>query len=124
MTSVFEYDTTKGHLLVEHAYPADATPTPRGIVDVNLVLETIKGELLENGRWINVIGYVREIKQTQKANSRKKTAATGVVAVNAPMVQAVLMWDAGAMRVNEYETTMEAQREAWKKTRHTHSGTK
>ena len=109
----------KGHLLVEHAYPTDAKPTPRAVVDVNLVLETIKGEILENGRWINVIGYVRSGKERYDRR-KKKADVSRKDMIQDVLVQAVLIWDAGIMRPQDYEKTMEAQREAWKTTRHVH----
>jgi len=90
------------------------------MVDVNLILETVKSELLENGRWVNVIGYVQSTAQAHSRVKRRTPEADGHKDQREVMVQAVLMWDAGAIRANEYEKTMEAQREAWRKTRHLH----
>jgi hypothetical protein len=37
-----------------------------------------------------------------------------------PVVQAILLWDASKIRVEKYEKIMEAQKEAWIKTRTLH----
>lgn len=93
------------------------------MIDLNLILGTFKGELLETGRWVNVIGYVKGRQQTQKVTTRASLEASLPRDLGEVLVQAVLIWEVGAMRVNEYEKTMEAQREAWRKTRHVHKAT-
>ena len=113
----------KGHLSVEHAYPRDASPTPTALVDVNLILTTIGGRLLEPGRWINVIGYVQEREpESQPQNqprSKKQRLERNLSQIEQPcLVQAVLVWGAETVKVEEYEKVMEAQKEAWRKTRH------
>ena len=122
--SVLEYDVMKGHLLVEHAYPTDTEPTPKALIDVNIILGTIKGAMLETGSWINVIGYVKGRQQTQKVTTGKSLEANLPRMSGEVLVQAVLVWDAGAMQINEYEKTMEAQREAWRKMKHVHDATR
>ena len=79
--------------------------------------------MLETGRWINVIGYVKDLQQTHKATTTTSLVARSPWDLGLVLVQAVLIWDAGAVRVNEYEKTMEAQREAWRKTRHVDKAT-
>lgn len=70
---------------------------------------------------MNVIGYVQAPPQTNDRVKRKRANADGHNdREGGALVQAVLMWDAGAIRATEYEKTMERQREAWKKTRHLH----
>lgn len=94
------------------------------MVDVNLVLETVQSELLHNGSWVNVLGYVQGGPQMQtKAKTKRSEIPPSNIGREA-MVQAVLIWDAGAIRANEYEKTMEQQREAWRKTGHLHDHSK
>lgn len=104
-----EYDSTTGHLLVEHAYPANARRVPRASVDANLVLESTKRELFSKGPWINVIGYVQhnsEALRSERPGVRGQRTITGV--------RAVLIWDAGAVRIEEYERAMKQSRDAKK----------
>jgi hypothetical protein len=66
---------------------------------VNLVLETLTHETLQQGQWVNVVGYVIEV---QRATGK------GGVKVH---VQALMMWSAGpAMDVQQYERTVD---EGW-----------
>jgi Telomere capping, CST complex subunit len=93
------------------------------VVDVNLVIETVESGLLDNGSWVNVIGYVQGGPQLQ---NKAKTKRSGIPSRNTghkALVQAVLIWDAGAIKANEYEKTLEQQREARRKTRNLHEGT-
>ncbi|RMD41095.1 hypothetical protein DV735_g4040, partial [Chaetothyriales sp. CBS 134920] len=95
-----DYDITTGLLLVEHAYPTTAPRTPRAHVDVRLVIETTKSELFERGAWINVIGYVEELPR-----QRGRPGSTAAATNRDPRVQAILLWDAGALTVSDYEAT-------------------
>ena len=116
--SVLDYDITKGQLLVEHAYPHDALQTPTALVDVNHILEMLNSKLTKRGSWVNVIGYVQGAGET--GGKRMRSGLDASSKSNTPVVQSVLVWDAGAIRPHEYEQTMEMQREAWRKTRHLH----
>lgn len=104
-----QYEVAKGQILLEHAYPKDASPTPQVWVDINLVLESTKSSTLAPGTWVNVVGYV----QTPTQQSRKKSATTAHRADEAAAtLQAVLAWDAGALRIAEYEHILEEQKRA------------
>lgn len=63
------------------------------MVDVTVIVETMKREDLEVGAWVNVVGYVQK--------SRGK--GTGSVRV---LVQAVTVWSAVAVRLGEYEKAL------------------
>ena len=96
------------------------------MVDVNLVLQTMGGQLLEPGKWINVIGYVQsqygiQVQPKPVIRPKRKQLDKNLSEEpKRPLVQAVLIWDAGTAKAEEYEKILEAQREAWKKTRHLH----
>lgn len=103
---VIDYDSNTGQLTVEHNYPRSADvelPKSAG-VNINLILNTIKIDVLQAGSWINVIGYVRHapLPKTQHTRSARMLSAQ-----RQPTVQAVLVWSAGALRVEEYEKTLE-----------------
>ena len=116
--SVFEYETAKGRLYVEHAYPRDTVPTPRACIDVNLVLETVSSQLLQNGNWINIIGYVQGGPEIR--GKSKKTRPGTWHAYSEPEVQGVLIWDASNIRVEDYQITLEEQRRVQSQIRHLH----
>lgn len=117
--STVDYEVETGRLLVEHAYPRDAVPTPRAYVDVNLVLETLTQNLLQRGAWLNVMGYVKD---GQSSTNRKRQHPTVIENECEMLVQAILVWDAAPIDARVYEKTIEMQRQARKDTRNLHRG--
>ena len=95
-SSVVAYDVSRGTLVVEHAYPQNTLAPLRTTVDVNLVLETLPTQHLEIGGWLNVIGYVR------RNQSKVGKRSFGEVIV----IQALLLWSAGPIKVGEYERAL------------------
>lgn len=103
--SVVRYDPLRGHLLLEHAFPKAVQSKYQVWVDVNLVLDTIDSQALCQGTWVNVIGYTR--------HTTSQSASNDVVELNSGKsitLQAILIWDAGPLRVNDYTSTLEEQR--------------
>lgn len=108
-----DYDVAKGRLLLEHAYPKQARPTPRVCVDVNLILESVHPLALSRGSWINIIGYTQETSlQNRKKSEQLQPRKDEVV-----LVQAILIWNAGSLRIEDYEITIEDQRAAQRQLR-------
>ncbi|RMZ75042.1 hypothetical protein DV737_g5506, partial [Chaetothyriales sp. CBS 132003] len=108
-----EYDSTTGLLLVEHAYPATAPQTPRAHVDINLVIDTTKSELFEHGAWINVIGLVQAFRRQRPRSTLTAPATDKETTANHPRVQAILVWDAGPLKLGDYEASVEKHRAAF-----------
>ncbi|KIX07626.1 uncharacterized protein Z518_02279 [Rhinocladiella mackenziei CBS 650.93] len=102
---VLQYDVLNGQLLLEHAYPKNAHPVPRVSVDVSLVLESTASSALRHGCWINVIGYTQN--SGVHARKRKDSLHRRDEVVS---LQAILIWDAGSLRIRDYENTLEEQR--------------
>ncbi|KAI5274336.1 hypothetical protein E4T47_02557 [Aureobasidium subglaciale] len=82
------YDEATAILSLFHNFP---TPQDRQIaqVDISQLLDTIDRQLLQIGAWINVIGYV-----------------TPSTSTNRIQVQAVIIWSAGAINLQQYETAL------------------
>ncbi|OCT47490.1 hypothetical protein CLCR_03729 [Cladophialophora carrionii] len=101
LASGTKYDSARSQILLEHAFPKDISPVPRIWVDITLVLETTESTTLALGTWINVIGYVQATPRPirRKSGNRFQRAAQPL--------QAILIWDAGAVRIGEYENTLE-----------------
>lgn len=105
LDSVVQYDSTTGRLLLEHAIPKAVHSKQQVWVDVNLVLETIDVQALCQGAWLNVIGYTRNTgRQIESKTSLEQGSRQGMA------LQAILVWSAGALRVNEYASILEDQR--------------
>lgn len=105
---VTDYDEHTGCLTVEHRYPPDVTGQvgTSAIVDVNLILETMKRQLLQAGSWVNVIGYVQSV-STKKIFPSSKGGSQGDRGSSLPKVKAILIWDAGVVQLDKYEETIE-----------------
>lgn len=105
---VVGFDEQTGYLEVEHKYPRNSVGQvcTSAVVDINLVLETINRPLLQAGSWINVIGYLQSISTNERASSSKSMRCSDVSSV-LPKVQAVLVWDAGAVKLDKYEATIQ-----------------
>ena len=115
---VTRYTLSTGVLELQHAYrPPPKIPTI-ALVDVNVVLEGLKREDTQVGAWINVVGYVeeavREGKRGQGQGQEKMGPATrnGEKVREGPKVvrvrvQAIMLWNAGGVKIAEYERTLE-----------------
>ncbi|OAP58847.1 hypothetical protein AYL99_06144 [Fonsecaea erecta] len=103
---IVQYDAVRGRILLEHAYPRNASPTPRIWVDINLVLENVRPPFLDPGTWINATGYIR----ASTPPTRKESVKGLQNGHDTIFVQAVLIWDAIAVRIEDYEDILEEQR--------------
>ncbi|EXJ59718.1 hypothetical protein A1O7_03864 [Cladophialophora yegresii CBS 114405] len=96
---IVQYDSARSRILLEHAFPKDISPVPSIWVEITLILETTDSTTLAIGTWINVIGYVQATPQLIRRKSGERIP-------RAAQLQAVLIWDAGAVRIGEYENTL------------------
>jgi hypothetical protein len=100
--SVHAYDGNTARLTIRTRYPATSKDSPTAVVSVQSMLETTKHELLEVGAWLNIIGYVSEdpIKAAGKETKRVKRNPRAV------FVEAVMIWSAGAIKLDVYESAV------------------
>ena len=101
---VTKYRVATGILELQHVYPPLPNISPIALVDVNLLLESLKREDTLVGEWVNVIGYV----EGNEANTPLKKTST-MVANSAPhvRVQAIMLWPARTVKLGEYERVLE-----------------
>ncbi|KAM0722623.1 hypothetical protein Q7P37_002064 [Cladosporium fusiforme] len=90
--SVEAYNGELGGLRVIERFPATAPRTKTVNVNVDNILDSLNLELTQVGAWINVIGYCR---QTGKVETSSH-----------PVVDAVVIWSAGAIKLDEYEAAV------------------
>ncbi|KAF2488974.1 hypothetical protein BU16DRAFT_532018 [Lophium mytilinum] len=98
---VQEYTVSTGTLLLTHNHPP-SSPTPATTARVNIdhVLETLKStEVLQVGAWVNVIGYI---------TARPSRSAGD--ALRESHVQAIVLWSAGSLNLEEYERAVEQRK--------------
>lgn len=103
--SVQHYDSTSGTLLLTHSYPEPPARQVVARVNVDHVLETTRSVELQTGAWINVIGYVSE-----RDEGAGKSREDGLRAAQVG-VQALLLWSAGTLKLDDYEKALLARKE-------------
>ena len=117
---VSSYDTHSGILELQHAYPKSSTKTIRALVDVNVILETLRRDDLEVGAWVNVLAYVNpdqaesDTKRLSSERHRAKPSASGATSEGGNStikvkLQAVMLWSAGAIKIADYERAVESK---------------
>ncbi|KAK4449185.1 CST complex subunit Ten1 [Podospora aff. communis PSN243] len=97
---VTSYSTASATLRLEHQYPADR-PSVCALVNVDLVLERLGQQQTRIGEWVNVIGYITSI---HPSTDRRKPQGHGDPMVR---VQALIIWSAGSLDVQRYETSVD-----------------
>ncbi|THW68552.1 hypothetical protein D6D19_08869 [Aureobasidium pullulans] len=88
VTNVNQYHESTALLSLFHNFPS---PQDRHIaqVDISQLLDTIDHQNLQVGAWLNIIGYVGP------PPSRNRTK-----------IQAIMLWSAGAVNLQQYETAL------------------
>lgn len=96
-TSITHYCTRTAIVTVEHDFPPGTAL--KAEVDVNLLLETMKSFETRIGEWIHVIGYLKSHRDD-----------VSQLRIN-PQIQAIFLWTAGPLRLDEYERTIQVMQE-------------
>ncbi|KAI0537217.1 CST complex subunit Ten1 [Xylaria digitata] len=92
---VTEYSTHSAQLTLKHRYPKESNDV-EALVDVKLILETLKSEQTDVGQWVHVIGYLTFVDQNPLGS--KTTPRVGV--------QALILWIARDLDLGAYEKSM------------------
>ncbi|KAI0528176.1 CST complex subunit Ten1 [Xylaria bambusicola] len=92
---VTEYSTRFGQITLKHHCPKEDGDI-EALVDVNLLLKSLKSEQTDLGQWIHVIGYITFLNRTSSSN--KTTPRVGV--------QALVVWIAQDLDLGVYEKSM------------------
>ncbi|KEF62580.1 uncharacterized protein A1O9_00553, partial [Exophiala aquamarina CBS 119918] len=114
---VVRYDLAEGRLLLEHAFPKLVQSRYQIWVDVNLVLESIDPQALYQGSWVNIIGYTRHTPSLGESKDGPEQQNSEQCLT----LQAVLIWDAGPLQINDYTSTLEEQRLIQRRSKAGHS---
>lgn len=73
------------------------------MVNVELLLSTLKSEETQIGEWVNVIGYIQDTRQPKP--SKPSNIADAEI-----QVQAIILWSAGALKLDDYEKSLAEQK--------------
>lgn len=91
------YDSMSATLHLKDRFAFTTAPSASGSASVNVayVLDALNLELTQVGAWVNVVGYVRNPTNEQQASESTSCS-----------VDAVIIWSAGAIRLDEYEAAV------------------
>jgi len=103
---VEKYEISAGALLLKHDYPRENQPV-RARVNLDHIRESLNYTALEVGAWVNVVGYIQNGVTTSSATVDVELRDAG----EDVRVQAILLWEAMSIRIDQYEKTLEARRE-------------
>ncbi|KAF8457698.1 CST complex subunit Ten1 [Terfezia claveryi] len=98
---IISYHSPSATLTVSHKslYPSSCQPkTQEAKVDISNLVRTLSTDVLQNGEWINIIGY------TVKAGMSGTENTQGGVEV--VYIDAVQIWSAGAIDLGGYERSL------------------
>jgi hypothetical protein len=98
--SVQSYTPASATLLLHHRCPIDSRV--EAVVDIRLLLETMRTENTQVGEWVNVLGYVTT-PPVPKDCVQHPDGSRQV------WVRAVLLWSTGPLKIDEYESHLESQ---------------
>jgi hypothetical protein len=74
----------------------------KALVDIQLLVNTLKSHETQFGEWVNVIGYIQTPQQTPV------TPSDGVDSY--VYVQAIVLWPAGPIKIDGYEKSLDQQK--------------
>jgi len=108
---VTSYEVSTGVLELQHTFLPPPNTSIIAVVDANLVLGSLRREDTIPGAWLNVLGYaegiVKDALKVQKDISDEGMGVAGhtvcVEAVVKVGVQAIMLWNAGAVKIGQYE---------------------
>ena len=109
---VTSYNSRAGILELQHSYPPLLSTVVNAMVYLNLLLENIKREDMEIGAWVNVVGYLGDVAMDAEENNRRRKRARDEEFSKGRRtlrveVQAVLLWNAGGVKLTDYEKVVE-----------------
>lgn len=90
-------------MALQHDFPKDSPDYVEALVDVDLLLSSLKSTDTQYGEWVHVIGYVKDELPT---GSQKGSCATSQLV----FIQALVLWSAGPFDLDKYESNMTRQR--------------
>jgi hypothetical protein len=94
LNSVTNYSTKTALLTLEHNHPSGNSL--KALVDVNLLLNTLKSEETRIGAWVNVIGYIERKKQNVSTTNEGELR-----------IQALVLWSSGPFNLDNYERSLD-----------------
>jgi hypothetical protein len=95
---VSKYSTNTAVLTLEHNHPPNNSV--KALVDVRLLLNTLKSNETSIGEWVNVMGYVTSERiQGPPVNPKSEIK-----------IQAIVLWSANSFNLEGYENSLDQKK--------------
>lgn len=97
-----------GILTLQYRHPAQGSCHVVALVDVTLVLRTLKSDQVRIGEWVNVIGYVTAVSSLPARKGSRGNEALQVRAQTQVHIRALLIWSSGPLDTQRYNESLDA----------------
>jgi hypothetical protein len=105
---VEQYVVSTGTLVLKHNHPPSREPAI-AYVNVDIILETLKSTSLEIGAWVNVVGYITRKASPPSSPNNAAEEPASKADPNTVYVQAIILWDAGNIKLDAYERALQGR---------------
>lgn len=114
ISSVYLYDPQTARLVLQDRQASLTAVSVRpALVNIDNILENVSRELLEVGAWINVVGVLRGFEAEKRTSSKSHRTRTSKSKKSpSPVIDATMIWSAGAIKLEEYRTAVAAYQSA------------
>lgn len=107
--SVEHYDPSLGSMSLKHNYPSSSIPVVAK-VHLDHVLESITPTTIQIGTWLNVVGFISRNEDTEHKDVQAASNKSSRPMLKVVTVDAVMIWDAGSIKLDAYEKALEARK--------------
>ena len=94
---------------LKHNYPSSSTLVVAK-VHLDHVLESITPTTTQIGTWLNVVGFISWDKDTGHQDVQATSKKGGRSKLKIIIIDAVMVWDAGSIKLDAYEKALEARK--------------
>ncbi|ESZ97513.1 hypothetical protein SBOR_2060 [Sclerotinia borealis F-4128] len=93
---VTSYDKNSALLMLEHNFPV--SNGIKAYVNVKLLLDSLKSHETRIGEWVNIVGYIADLRGQQDTKDR----LPGIEIY----IQAIVLWSSGPIQLDAYERSL------------------
>ena len=94
--------------MLQHHHQAQDSRSVVALVDVTLVLRTLKSDQVRVGEWVNVIGYVTAVSPLSARKSSRENEVLQTRVLTQVLIRALLIWSAGPLDTQRYNESVDA----------------
>ncbi|KAK1779003.1 CST complex subunit Ten1 [Copromyces sp. CBS 386.78] len=105
---VTSYSSVSGILTLQYQHQAQDSRCVVALVDVTLVLRTLKSDQVRIGEWVNVIGYVTAVNPLPARKGSRENEVLQARVQTHVRIRALLIWSSGPLDTQRYSESVDA----------------